>query len=312
MLLLNVCERDVNYCLLTTILFCRYLVTGSSFRTLSFNFRVGVSTVSNIVGEIVTVIWTVLQPLHMPVPSKNQFLEIANDCFCLWNFANCIGCLDSKHVRIKCPEKSGSMFYNYKHFFSMVLQGLVDAHYRFIVVDVGGCGKQNDGKTFESSDLFRLMQTNTLDIPHPACLPGTNVKAPYVFVGDDAYPLMANLLKPYVKNELSFDEEMFNKRLSRMRKSVECAFGILFAKWRLLSTIIETKIVTTEHIIKCICLLHNIIIDLEGMQHHLNEAVVLPVTERRKKRMGRPTNTGTAVRDLFKTYFANNPIVFTD
>lgn len=131
----------------------------------------------------------------------------------------------------------------------MVLQGLVDGHYRFVVIDVGGCGKQNDGKTFEASDLFRLMQTNKLEIPNPANLPGTNVKAPYVFVGDDAYPLLANLLKPYSKNNLSFEEEMFNKRLSRMRKSVECAFGILFAKWRLLSTTIETNVNVIEDVI---------------------------------------------------------------
>lgn len=257
-------------------------------------------------------IWTVMQPLHMPVPSKNQFVEIANDSFSLWNFPNCIGCLDGKHVRIKCPKKSGSMFHNYKQFFSIVLQGLVDGHYRFIVIDVGGCGKQNDGKTFEASDLFKLMKTESLDIPNSEYLPGTNVKAPYVFVGDDAYPLLVNLLKPYKKNVLSFDEEMFNKRLLRMRKSVECAFGILFAKWRLLSTIIETDVAVTEDIIKCICLLHNVIIDLEGVQHHLSEAVVMPVPERRTKIIGRPVNAGSSVRDLFKTYFANNPLVFSE
>ena len=38
---------------------------------------------------------------HMPVPTKDLFLEIANDCFSLWNFPNCLGCLDGKHVRIK-------------------------------------------------------------------------------------------------------------------------------------------------------------------------------------------------------------------
>lgn len=64
----------------------------------------------------------------------------------------------------------------------MFLQGVADSHYRFVVIDVGGCGKQNDGSTFQASDLFRLMQTNELDIPNPTRLPGTNVKAPYVFV----------------------------------------------------------------------------------------------------------------------------------
>ena len=119
---------------------------------------------------------------------------------------------------------------------------------------------------------------------------------------------MPNLLKPYSRNNLSFDEEMFNKRLSRMRKSIECAFGILFAKWRLLSTIIETEINVVEGMVKCIWLLHNIIIDKEGVQHNLTEAVVIPVSKTQAKPLGRPTNAAINVRDLFKTYFANKPL----
>lgn len=248
----------------------------------------------------------------MPVPTTTTFFEIARDCFSLWNFPNCIGCVDGKHVRIKCPSHSGSMFHNYKQCFSMVLQAVVDCHYRFIVIDVGGCGKQNDGGTFNASDLFRLMQNNELNIPNPTDLPGTNVKAPYVFVADDAYPLLPNLIKPYTGRKLTFDEEMFNKRLSRMRKSVECAFGILFSKWRLLSTTIETEINVIENIVKCMCLLHNIVIDKEGIQHNLTEAVVIPVPESKAKPLGRPTNAAIHVRDLFKTYFANNPLVFPE
>lgn len=284
---------------------------GRRSRLLPFSFRVGTSTVCNIVREVVRAIWNTLHPLHMPVPTKDLFLEFANDCFSLWNFPNCLGCLDGKHVRIKSPAQSGSMFYNYKQVFSTVLQGVADAHYRFVVIDVGGCGKQNDGSTFAAFDLFKLIQKHKLDIPNPTSLPGTNVKTSYVFAGDDAYPLMPNLLKHYSRNNLSFDEEMFNKRLSRMRKSIECAFGILFAKWRLLSTIIETEINVVEDMVKCICLLHNIIIDKEGVQHNLTEAVVIPVSKTQAKPLGRPTNAAINVRDLFKTYFANNPLVFT-
>lgn len=97
----------------------------------------------------------------------------------------------------------------------------MDRHYRFLVIAVGGSGQQNDKKTFIAFDLIRMMEDNTHEIPEPAYLPVTNVKAHYVLVGDDAYPLLPNLLKPYARDNLGFDGEMFNKRLSRMRKSVE-------------------------------------------------------------------------------------------
>jgi hypothetical protein len=84
---------------LIPFIFYRYIITGSSFKTLSFSFRVGVSTVSKIVRELAKNIWQSLQAVHMPVPTMVQFIEIAKDCFALWNFPNALGCVDGKHIK---------------------------------------------------------------------------------------------------------------------------------------------------------------------------------------------------------------------
>ena len=54
---------------------------------------------------------------------------------------------------------------------------------------------------------------------------------------------------------------MFNYRLSRARRVLECAFGICASKWRIVDKTIETKVDTDVEIVKCVSLLHNIIID---------------------------------------------------
>ena len=100
----------------------------------------------------------------MPVPTEKSLMTMADEFYNTWNFSHCIGSIDGKHIRIQCPTNSGSMFFNYKMYFSVVLQAAADAHCRFTTIDVGGYGKQSDGGTFQVSDLYRAFKDQILEI----------------------------------------------------------------------------------------------------------------------------------------------------
>jgi hypothetical protein len=91
---------------------------------------------------------------------------------------------------------------------------------------------------------------------------------PFISLGDEASPLKTYLMKPFARKDLSCEEGVFNYKISRARRCVECGLGILPARWRLLNKAIETNINKAERIVRWICLLHNIIIDLEGTTHY--------------------------------------------
>lgn len=83
----------------------------------------------------------------MSTPNQELFSLISDGFKDKWNFPNVIGCIDGKHVRIRCPSNSGSLFFNYKEYFSIVLLALVDANCKFIAIDVGSFGREGDAGT---------------------------------------------------------------------------------------------------------------------------------------------------------------------
>jgi len=220
----------------------RYLAIGESQTSLSYNYRVGKSTVCQILKEVPEKIWEILSPIAVKVPEReDDWKKLAKDFWNLWGFPHCLGAIDGKHCVINCPQNSGSAFYNYKGSFSIVLMAVADASYMFTYVDVGDYGRQCDSAVFNNSTFGKALNNDILNIPHSDFLPGMTANARYCFVGDEAFPLKENLQRPYPGKMLSEKRRIYNYRLSRARRVVENAFGILSARWRFLRGPIEAE-----------------------------------------------------------------------
>ncbi|XP_029348165.1 protein ANTAGONIST OF LIKE HETEROCHROMATIN PROTEIN 1-like [Acyrthosiphon pisum] len=183
-------------------------------KAISYYFLRGETTVRNIVETTSESLWSVLQPLYMPVPTKESWTNVAERYQELWNLPNCVGSIDGKHIRIKAPANSGSAFYNYKGFFSIVLMATADADGKFITIDVGEYGRNSDGRVLKECAFGQQLLKNKLDLPEPSTLPGEENEPPYAyyFVGDEAFPLMNNLLRPYPRRQLTNAKRIFNYR----------------------------------------------------------------------------------------------------
>ncbi|XP_011696247.1 PREDICTED: uncharacterized protein LOC105454954 [Wasmannia auropunctata] len=140
-----------------------YLSQGDSVKLKHAEFRIGKSTVHKIVNETCWAIWTVLQPIVLKTPSKEDWKSISEEFMNKWQFPNCLGAIDGRHMRIQAPPNSGSNFYNYKQFFSMVLLATCDATYKFTWIDIGQYGSISDGGTWANTDFANDMAADLVD-----------------------------------------------------------------------------------------------------------------------------------------------------
>jgi len=69
------------------------------------------------VKETLLVLKKSLKPIFLPDPSEIDLKKKANEFCYKWNFPNCILAIDGKHIRVRSPDNSGSLFHNYKDFF---------------------------------------------------------------------------------------------------------------------------------------------------------------------------------------------------
>ena len=97
----------------------RHLASGSQSVDMQYAWRVPQNTICLAVKEVCQAIVEVYKDELMTCPTTpDGWRKIAGDFYSKWNCPHCLGALDGKSIAMKCPFRSGSLYYNYKGFFS--------------------------------------------------------------------------------------------------------------------------------------------------------------------------------------------------
>ena len=123
-------------------------------------------------------------------------------------------------------------------------------------MDVGCYGHSADGGVFNNLTLSKALANNSLNLPEPEAFAGVP-NLPYTVVADDAIALKSYIMKPYAMRRLTKDQNVFNYRLSRARRVLENAFGILRSRFRIFEKAIHLAPHKVEKIVMAACCLHN-------------------------------------------------------
>ena len=221
----------------------RYLAVGCSQRTLSLGFRVSKSTVSKMLKEICETLYTPLATHYLrPLLTEEESKQISSEILELWYMLHVIESIDGKHVAMECSKNTGSLYHNYKGFFSQVLLAVCDAKYKFIFIDVDQYVSTNDSAALKNSKHGRRLESYSPNIPSEDIAyknyfkDGEPLILPYNMVGDEIFQLKDYLMRPYPgtrSGKLSINQAVFNYRLSKARCVIKNYFSIFVARWRL-------------------------------------------------------------------------------
>lgn len=240
----------------------------------------------------------------MPQPTTEKWLEIAHGFFQNANFPHCVGAIHGKHIRVIKPQHSGSLYFNYKHFFSIQLLAMCDSNYCFTFVDIGDYGKNSDASIFKNTDLYKKLSTRKLNLPDPDFLPEKDdYKIPYVIIGDEAFGLSFNIMRPYGGKFLPIQKRIYNYRLSRARRYIECTFGIFANKWRIFHRPLNVCIDFAEDIVKACIVLHNFVRIHDGYRHEDTLSYEGLYDNEVASTETHPTRPATVIRNYLAEYF---------
>ena len=125
---------------------------------------------------------------------------------------------------------------------------VVGPNAEFVFANVGCERLISDGGVLRNTVVYHALEAKQLNIPEPkplsvndAIVEELDTLVPHYFVGDNAFNLTENVMKPYAKRWISEKQRVFNYRLSRARRVSENAFGILSAKFRIFHSTLCVK-----------------------------------------------------------------------
>ena len=216
---------------------------------------------------------------------------------------NVVGAIDGSHVPIKAPKINHEDYFKRKHFYSFLVQGIVDASGLYLSVATGFPGSLHDARMLRLTDVYWAAEDENILMEPTFDLGGTVVRP--LIVGDTAYPNKTWLIRPFKDNGgLTRDQRNFNREVSKARIVSEHAFGMTKGRWRvLLKRLDEDSDRIPDTIIAC-CVLHNICV-LRGDELDIDDSDDDDSDDDDDDDGGPPSQAAAAVLQALVQYVAN-------
>ena len=235
-----------------SVLACLWTLSNQeSYRGVADRFSITKSTLAKHLHDFCSLI-NAHMAHHISWP-RDQRLQMSTVGFDTAGFPNTVCAVDGCHIPIGRPHCDNPLaYYNRKQFYSVILTGFCDSQRRFCHISVGHPGSWHDARAFRLTEVAHLLEED-----HQSLVPqGMHI------IGDSAYPLLPQFMKPYRDNgHLTARQRRFNRKLSSACVPIEHTFGILKSKFRRLRYLQMKRITDISSAVSACCILHNLCLE---------------------------------------------------
>ena len=112
--------------------------------------------------ETCEVIAVHLLPKYVQLPQGEKLRDIVRGFELCWGFPQAVGAIDDTHIPIICPQESASDYFNWKGYYSIIMQALVDFCGLYMDVYIGWPGKVHDARVFAETSIYWKANAGTL------------------------------------------------------------------------------------------------------------------------------------------------------
>ena len=233
---------------------------GWNTRNIQEFFIRSATSICRYVGQVVDAINRLSKKyITMPKVEENTWIESRSDLYPY--FAGAVGAVDGTHIPAILPVKDQAPFRNRGGGLTQNVLAAVDWHGRFIFTLVGWEGSAHDGRLWADAKAR-----------------GFTLPMGYYVLGDAGFPAERMVLTPYRRVRYHLKEwgsrakrprtakELFNRRHSSARSIIERTFGVVKARFRILTAMRPYSYKKQCNMVQACFVLHNFI------RHHSQDS----------------------------------------
>ena len=201
------------------------------------------SKVKQIILETCNALWSLLQSNYLPTKIAKDWSTVADSFLHKYNFPNCISALDGRLIEINDRDCDKNL----------ILFAMCDTNMLFTRIDIAEYTESslNDLQKKFDHDQFTIPQNQKISYSDD------DKDIPFFTVGSSAFPLTSNIMRPFVEESYTNEQNSFNSRVSLVHSCVTRAFDRLLTNWKILLNKLNTPSSTTIAIVKACIILHN-------------------------------------------------------